>query len=66
METEGVNRIFQRSEQKPKLRYTEYYGDGDIKGFSGVENTYIEKGLKVVKKKCVGYVQKRVGTALLV
>ena len=64
MKTEGVKRIFQRSEQKHKLRYTEYYGDGDSKGFSGVKNTYIEKGLKVVKKECVGHVQKRVGTAL--
>ena len=63
MET-GVKRIFQRSVQKHKLRYTEYYGDGDSKGFSGVENTYIEKELKVVKKECVGHVQKRVGTAL--
>lgn len=64
METEGVRRIFERSEEKHKLRYTEYYGDGDSKGFNGVEKTYIDKGLKVVKKECVGHVQKRVGTAL--
>ena len=25
------------------LRYTEYYGDGDTKSFSGVENVYGEK-----------------------
>lgn len=59
-----MKRIFERSEEKHKLRYTEYYGDGDSKGFSGVEKTYIDKGLKVVKKECVGHVQKRVGTAL--
>ena len=47
-----------------KLRYTEYYGDGDSKGFNGVENTYKDSGIKVVKKECVGHVQKRVGTAL--
>ena len=64
METEGVKRIFQRSGQKHKLRYTEYYGDGDSKGFSGVENTYIEKGLKVAKKKCVGHVQEACGDSL--
>ena len=64
METEGVKRIFERSKEKHKLRYTEYYGNGDSKGFNGVENTYIDKGLKVVKKECVGHVQKRVGTAL--
>ena len=37
METEGVKRIFERSEEKHKLRYTEYYGDGDRKGFNEVE-----------------------------
>ena len=64
METEGVKRIFDRSEERHKLRYTEYYGDGDSKGFNGVENTYKDSGIKVVKKECVGHVQKRVGTAL--
>ena len=46
------------------MSYTEYYGNGDSKGFNGVEKTYIDKELKVVKKECVGHVQKRVGTAL--
>ena len=64
METEGVKRIFERSEEKHKLRYTQYFGDGDSKGFSKVKNTYRDKGLTVVKKECVGHVQKRVGTAL--
>ena len=64
METEGVKRIFERSEEKHKLRYTQYFGDGDSKGLSKVENTYRDKGLTVVKKECVGHVQKRVGTAL--
>ena len=59
-----MKRIFERSEEKHKLRYTEYYGDRDSKGFNGVGKTYIDKGLKVVKKECVGHVQKRVGTAL--
>ena len=45
-----MKRIFERSERKHKLHYTEYYGDGDSKGFNGVEKTYIDKGLKVVKK----------------
>ena len=46
--------------------YTEYYGDGDgdSKGFSRVENTYMGSELKVGKKECVGHVQKHVGTAL--
>ncbi|KAK3751312.1 hypothetical protein QZH41_007109 [Actinostola sp. cb2023] len=64
METEGVKRIFNRSEEQHKLQYTEYFGDGDSKGFSAVENTYRDNGVTVIKKECVGHVQKRVGTAL--
>ena len=64
METEGVKHIFERSEEKNKPRYTEYYGDSDSKGFTQVENTYKDKGVNIVKKECVGHVQKRVGTAL--
>ena len=49
MEPTGVNRIF--------------WGWGS-KAFGEVENTYEAKGVTVVKKECVGHVQKRVGTAL--
>ena len=31
MEVSGVQRIFSRSIETNKLRYTEYYGDGDSK-----------------------------------
>ena len=51
METEGVKRIFERSEEKNKLHYTEYYGDGDSKGFIQVENTYKDKGVNIVKHR---------------
>ena len=64
MEPTGVKNIFARSEDKHKLQYTEYFGDGDSKAFGEVENTYEAKGVTVVKKECVGHVQKRVGTAL--
>ena len=62
METEGVKRIFQRSENERNLQYTEYFGDGDSKAYAEVQNMY--DGVHVVKKECVGHVQKRVGTAL--
>ncbi|XP_028392982.1 uncharacterized protein LOC114517447 [Dendronephthya gigantea] len=62
METEGVKRIFRRSEEDRKLQYTEYFGDGDSKAHAEVENIY--HGIKIAKKECVGHVQKRVGTAL--
>lgn len=57
MENEGVKRVFQRIEDKHKMQYTEYYGDGDDKVFKEVEDTY--KSVRVIKKECVGYVQKR-------
>ena len=64
LEVEGVKRIFERSEEKHKLLYTEYYGDGDSKGFAKVENTYRDEGVTITKKECVGHIQKRVGTTL--
>jgi hypothetical protein len=59
-----VEKIFGHSQEKYKLQYTEYFGDGDSKGFSEVQDIYTNENVKVVKKECVGHVQKRVGTAL--
>ena len=47
-----MKRVFQRSEDKHKLQYTEYYGDGDGKVFKEVEDTY--KSVRIIKKECVG------------
>ena len=62
METEGVIRIFQRSIENRRGRYLSYYGDGDSKAFSSVENIYDD--VTVVKYECVGHYQKRVGCRL--
>ena len=62
MELVGVERIFSRSTETRKLRYLAYYGDGDSKSFTAVENVYSPK--VVTKKECIGHVQKRVGTRL--
>ena len=40
MEPEGALRIFKRSVNSNKLRYTEYYGDGDSKSHGVVEAVY--------------------------
>ena len=63
MEVTGVERIFGRSIEKNRLRYTEYYGDGDTKAFSAVESIY-GNDVKVVKQECIGHIQKRVGSRL--
>ena len=62
VEDHGVKTIFQRSIEKNKLRYLEFYGDGDSKGHASVENIY--PGAKVIKQECIGHVQKRVGKYL--
>ena len=62
MDTEGIKRIFSRSETTRQLQCTEYFGDGDSKTYSEVEHLY--DNVHVGKKECVGHVQKRVGTAL--
>ena len=36
----GAKRIWERSLQKNKLRYTSFYGEGDSKSFSTIKNTY--------------------------
>ena len=61
METESTKVIFARS-RKSQMRYTELYGDGNSKSFIAVENKY--NCIKVVKRECIGHVQKRVGTHL--
>lgn len=62
MEPEGALRIFSRSIESKSLRYSEFYGDGDSKSYGAVKDVY--ENVTVVKKECVGHVQKRVGTAL--
>ena len=62
MEKEGVKQIFSRSISDRKLRYTEYYGDGDSKGFASVKDTY--HPIPVIKRECIGHIQKRVGNNL--
>ena len=62
MEPERAKRIWERSIRKNKLRCAKFCRDGDSKRFLSVKET--NKGTKVKKVKCVGYVQKRVGCRL--
>ncbi|GFW14713.1 uncharacterized protein TNCV_1561761 [Trichonephila clavipes] len=62
MEAVGSFRIFERSLIKRDLQYTEYYGDGDSKGFLQVKDIYGENS--VTKLECIGHIQKRVGSRL--
>ena len=62
MEVTGTKRIFERSIIRNKLRYSQFYGDGDCKSYASVKDTY--EGTPVQKLECVGHVQKRVGSRL--
>ena len=65
MKVEGVRRIWLRSESELKLRYTTFIGDGDAKSFSTlVDLQPYGPDVTLTKHECVGYVQKRLGTAL--
>ncbi|GFV32937.1 uncharacterized protein TNCV_1745791 [Trichonephila clavipes] len=61
-ETVGAYLIFQRSENHRKLQYTDYYSDEDSKAYESVKNMYAPN--IVNKLKCIGHVQKRVGSHL--
>ena len=62
MEVIGAQRMFGRLIPQNKLRYVNYYCDGDCKRYSYVKDTY--PGITVCKLECVGHVQKRVGSRL--
>ena len=51
--------MWNRSVEKNKLQYTEFYGDGDSKSFNTAKNTYADT--EVNKLECVRHVQKQVG-----
>ena len=65
MESAGAVKMFSRSVEKNKLRYTSYIGDGDTSSFNDVVKSQ-PYGPDVVidKKECIGHVQKRMGTRL--
>ncbi|GFV31976.1 uncharacterized protein LOC100901629 [Trichonephila clavipes] len=63
---EGTSAIetFQRSESLHGLQYTKYLGDGDSSAYKAVNEMqpYGDTGFE--KRKCVGYVEKRMETQL--
>lgn len=65
MEVDGIVEMFQRSENLHGVRYTSYIGDGDSKTYKGVvDSRPYGDGVTIMKKECVGHVQKRMGARL--
>lgn len=65
MELVGATEIFRRSVPQYGVRYKFYLGDGDFKAYNAVvkEKPYGDE-FTIVKRECVGHVQKRMGTRL--
>ena len=64
MEPAGVLKCFEKSLETRKLRYANYIGDGDSKAYNDVVKADPYKGFRVMEGKCVGHIQKRVGSRL--
>ena len=63
MKASGLKECFMTSVETNKLRYTNYIGDGDSKSYNIFQADPYE-GIRVNKLKCIGHIQKRVGTRL--
>ena len=64
MEVKGIMECFATSIEKYNLRYTEYLGDGDSKGYKEVCESDPCNGIPISKLECIGHIQKRVGRKL--
>lgn len=65
MEVYGVKSMFERSEGKNGLRYVSFIGDGDSSTYQKISKLKpYGEDVQIVKKECVGHVQKRLGTRL--
>ena len=65
METAGVQRLFERSEEELGLRYNPYIGDGDSSSYSNIDRVRpYGQAFFVEKDECVRHVTKQMGTNL--
>ena len=62
METEGAERLFERSVEKHNLRHVKFLGDGGSASYQTVKNTY--PSIELDTLDCVGHYQKRIGNRL--
>ncbi|KYN10344.1 Aminopeptidase N [Trachymyrmex cornetzi] len=64
MEPDAMVEMFSRSESLYNVRYAYYIGDGDSKTHKSIQDAKPYGDFPVVKKECIGHVQKRLGTRL--
>jgi len=64
MEPDAIVEMFSRSESMYNVRYAYYIGDGDSKTHKSIQDAKPYGDFPVIKKECIGHVQKRLGTRL--
>lgn len=67
MKAAAAVQIFKRSIETRELMYTTFVGDGDSSSSGRVKEAQEKEfctSYQTIKEECVGYVQKRLGTAL--
>lgn len=65
MEVAAMLEIFQRSVERYGVKYLNYIGDGDSKTYSAIVATApYGNPINIIKKECIGHVQKRMGNRL--
>lgn len=64
MEGAGIKQIFLGSEEKYKMRYVSYLGDGDSNSFESIVALNPYGNTKVKKLECINHVSKRMGGRL--
>ena len=65
IESEGILRLSQRSEEERGLVYRTYIGDGDSRGFAAVRDAApYGPHRAMTKEECIGHVQNRAGSNL--
>ena len=64
MGVDSIIEIFKRSIAKYNVLYRYYIGDRDSKTYTGLVNSHPYDDVEVIKKECIGHVQKRMGSRL--
>ncbi|XP_046680753.1 uncharacterized protein LOC124367720 [Homalodisca vitripennis] len=64
MEGAGIRQIFLRSEEKYKVRYVSYLGDGDSSSFESIVALKPYGNTEIKKLECINHVSKRMGARL--
>jgi len=65
MEAEDATRIYQRPEERRKLGYIPYLGDGDSTSYTKVRNaTPYGPAVFIDKEECIAHVARKMGSNL--